>query len=212
MTEQISLVVADDHPLMRRGIVDALSNEEDFRIVGEAATGTEAVAIVTEMLPDVVLLDLDMPGGGGISAATQIAAACPTTKILILTVSESEDDLLQAMKAGAKGYVLKGTASYGLTHAVRALVAGEVYITSTLATTILCELTADSPADPRGALTAREGQVLDLVGQGLTNREIGERLFLAEKTVKHHMTGILSKLHVRNRVEAALLAHKRRDA
>ncbi len=130
------------------------------------------------------------------------------TGILMLTVSEREDHLLAALKAGARGYLLKGTSAHGVAHAVRSTAAGEVYVPPALPSTILYELTRDQAPDPLSDLTERERHVLELVGEGLTNREIGERLYLAEKTVKHHMTGVLQKLHVRSRVEAALLAHQ----
>lgn len=212
MTDPIRVVVVDDHPLFRRGVVEALSLEDDITVIGEASTGEEAARTVAHLVPDIVLLDIDMPGQGGIRTAAEIAARAPATRILMLTVSESEDDLLQALKAGARGYVLKGTPAAGLLHAVRAVEAGEVYISSSFASTILYEMTRDEKTDPLNSLTERERQVLELVGEGLTNREIGERLYLAEKTIKHYMTGILQKLQVRSRVEAALLAHKERQS
>jgi len=212
MTDPIRIIVVDDHPLFRRGVVDSLSAEEDFVVVDEAATGEEAADKVVELVPDILLLDIDMPGEGGIAAAGRITAMSPTTRILMLTVSESEDHLLRALKAGAMGYVIKGVSAHGLAHAVRALMAGEVYVSPTLASTILYEMTHDEPADALTGLTERERQVLELIGEGLTNREIGERLFLAEKTIKHYVTGVLRKLQVRSRVEAALLARDSRQA
>jgi len=127
----------------------------------------------------------------------------------MLTVSEDPDNLMKALKAGARGYVLKGVQAHELSHAVRAVTAGEVFVSPTLASTILYEMTRAQPADPLGELTEREQQILALVGQGLTNREIGDRLYLAEKTIKHYMTSVLQKLHVRSRVEAALLAMRK---
>jgi DNA-binding NarL/FixJ family response regulator len=209
MPDLIRIVVADDHPLFRRGVVDALNSEDDCTVVGEASTGEEAAQIVEELAADVLLLDIDMPGQGGIQAAAEISARIPATRILMLTVSDAEDDLLGALKAGARGYVLKGAPAQGLVHAVRVVAAGEVYISPTLASTILYEMTHDEKADPLDKLNEREHQILELVGEGLTNREIGERLYLAEKTIKHYMTGILRKLQVRSRVEAALLARKK---
>jgi DNA-binding NarL/FixJ family response regulator len=205
---EIRVVIADDHPLYRRGVFDSMEAEDDIEVVGEASTGEEAVRLVTEVCPDVIILDIDMPGAGGIKAAGEINARNPTTKILMLTVSESEDDLLAALKVGARGYLIKGVGAGGLARAVRATVAGEVYISPALAGSILFELTRDPEVEPMSQLTAREKDVLRLVGEGLTNREIGERLFLAEKTIKHYMTGVLQKLQVRSRVEAALLAQQ----
>jgi len=209
MAERLRVVVADDHPLFREGVVHSLSLEEDIEVVAEAASGTEAVRLVLELVPDVVVMDLTMPQGGGIEATRQIAASTPATAVLILTVSEDRDDLLEVLKVGARGYVLKGIAAHGLIHAVRAVVSGEVYVSPALASGILHEMTREEPLDPFERLTPREQDILELVAQGRTNREIGEQLYLAEKTVKHYMTNVLQKLHVRSRVEAALLAQRR---
>ena len=209
MADQLRVVVADDHPLFREGVVHSLSLEEDIEVVGEAASGSEAVELASELLPDVVVMDLGMPEGGGIEATRQIAASTPATAVLILTVSEDRDDLLEVLKAGARGYVLKGVAAHGLIHAVRAVTHGEVYVAPALASGILHEMTREEPVDPFQRLTPREHDILELVAQGHTNREIGDQLYLAEKTVKHYMTNVLQKLHVRSRVEAALLAQRR---
>jgi DNA-binding NarL/FixJ family response regulator len=209
MNDPARILVADDHPLFRDGVVHTLSAESDFEIVAEASSGEQAVALALDHLPDVALLDLAMPGGGGIAATMEIVAQCPSTAVLVLTVSEDPDDLLHAFKAGARGYVVKGVPGAGLVHAVRVVLAGDVYVTPTLASGILHELTRSEPASPFDQLTPREQEILSLVADGLTNREIGERLFLAEKTVKHYMTHVLRKLQVRSRVEAALLAQRR---
>ncbi len=209
MSEPIRIVVADDHPLFREGVVHSLSNEDNFLVVGEADSGDDAVAIVIDLLPDVAVLDIAMPGGGGIEAAQAISVSCPATAIVMLTVSEDPEDLLQAFKVGASGYVLKGVSAAGLARAVRTVVAGEPYVSAGLAGAILHEMTQQASADPFEQLTPREQDILGHVSQGLTNREIGDRLFIAEKTVKHYMTNVLRKLHVRSRVEAALLQQKR---
>ena len=209
MSEAARILVADDHPLFRDGVVHTLSAESDFDVIAEAGNGEEAVDLAVDHLPDVALLDLAMPGGGGIAATMAIVAQCPSTAVLVLTVSEDPDDLLQALKAGARGYVVKGVPGVGLVHAVRAVLAGEVYVTQTLASGILHEMTRSEPSSPFDQLTPREQEILSLVADGLTNREIGERLYLAEKTVKHYMTHVLRKLQVRSRVEAALLAQRR---
>src|SRR5437588_8886405 len=205
MSEQIRVVVADDHPLFREGVVTSLHSMEDINVVGQAENADEAVRVVREELPDLALLDVTMPGGG-LEAARKIATACPATRIVMLTVSEDEDDLLAAMKAGASGYVLKGVASSELLAIVRAVSGGEVYVAPSLAFALLREMSKPRPADPLAELSMRERQVLELVATGLSNQEIGNRLGLAEKTVKHYMTNILTKLQVRSRVEAALLA------
>src|SRR5438105_11498689 len=207
MSEQIRVVVADDHPLFREGVVTSLHSMEDMVVVGQAADADEAVRVVREELPDLALLDVTMPGGG-IDAARRIAAACPATRIVMLTVSENEDDLLEAMKAGASGYALKGVSARELGSVVRSVSAGEVYVAPSLAFGLLREMSRPRPSDPLAELSSRERQVLELVAGGLSNQEIGLKLGLAEKTIKHYMTNILTKLQVRSRVEAALLAAK----
>ncbi len=209
MSESIRVLLADDHPLFRDGVTHSLAGESDLTLVGQAASGEEALRLARDLLPDVALLDITMPGKGGLVAAAEIATACPATKIVMLTVSEHEDDLLAAFKAGARGYVLKGVSARELANVVRAVAGGEVYVSPSLAAGMLVELTRSRPPDPLSELTEREREILRLVSDGLTNREIGERLHLAEKTVKHYMTNVLGKLHVRSRVEAALLAARR---
>ncbi|MDQ6674749.1 MAG: response regulator transcription factor [Chloroflexota bacterium] len=205
MSETIRVVVADDHPLFREGVVTSLQSMHDIQVVGQAADADGALRLVREELPDLALLDVTMPGGG-IHAAAKIATACPATRVVMLTVSEDEDDLLAAMKAGAKGYVLKGVSASELGTVIRAVSAGEVYVAPALAWGLLREMSKPQTADPLGELSGRERQVLELVAGGLSNQEIGVRLGLAEKTIKHYMTNILTKLQVRSRVEAALLA------
>ena len=209
MSDRLRVLVADDHPLFREGVVHSLSTEDDMEVVAEAASGPEAVELAAELAPDLVVMDLAMPKGGGIEATRRIAGSSPACAILILTVSEDPDDLLEVLKAGARGYVLKGVAAQGLVHAVRAVTNGEVYVTPALASSILHEMTQEETLDPFDQLTAREQEILQLVAEGRTNREIGDELYLAEKTVKHYMTNVLQKLHVRSRVEAALIAQRR---
>ena len=209
MSEPIRILVADDHPLFREGVVHSLASEADFSIVGEAASGEEALRLARDLLPDVLLLDIAMPGWDGLLTAEKITTACPAIKIVMVTVFEDEDKLLAAFKAGARGYVLKGVSARELATVVRAAAHGEVYVAPSLAAGILVALTRGRSADPLQELTEREQEILKLVGKGLTNREIGERLHLSEKTIKHYITNILEKLQVRSRVEAALVAARR---
>lgn len=203
MAEPIRVAVADDHPMFRAGVVASLRDEDGLEVVGEAVDATTALELARRELPDVMLLDIAMPGSGH-DAARWIAAACPATHIVMLTVSEDEDDLLEAMKAGASGYVLKGAGASELAAVIRSVHAGEVYVAPALAWGMLRELRSPRTS-PYDALTEREREVLELVAEGLSNQEVGERLGLAEKTIKHYMTNILGKLQVRSRVEAALL-------
>lgn len=209
MSDPIRILIADDHPLFREGVALSLSREPDLEIVGQASSGEEAIALAGELLPDVLLMDIVMPGAGGIAATRRIAASWPVICIMMLTVSEDNDDLLAALKAGARGYVLKGVGARDLANAVRTVANGAVYVSPALASGILFEMArVPTHQDPLNSLTEREREILNLVAEGLTNREIGDRLHLSEKTVKHYMTNVLQKLQVRSRVEAALLAQK----
>ncbi|MBK7894969.1 MAG: response regulator transcription factor [Anaerolineaceae bacterium] len=209
MSDPIRILIADDHPLFREGVAQSLAGVPEFTVVGQAGSGEEAFALVGNLLPDVLLLDVTMPGDGGVVTAGKVAAAWPVVRIMMLTVSEDQDTLMAALKAGARGYVLKGVTARDLANAVRVVAGGDIYISPALAGGILFELTANKQAaDPITTLTDRERDILGLVAEGLTNREIGDQLHLAEKTIKHYMTNVLQKLQVRSRVEAALLAQK----
>ena len=212
MKDKISVVVVDDHPLFREGVVKTIQTEPDMEITGQGATAKEALHLAKDMLPDIVLLDIAMPGGG-LNAVQAISAACPVTKIVMLTVSEEEDDVVTTLRAGARAYILKGVSARELVRILRSVHSGEVYVTPALAANVLLEMTGDlskikPQRGPLDDLTEREGQVLELLAKGCSNREIGERLYISEKTVKHYMTNILQKLHVHNRVEAALMAQR----
>jgi DNA-binding NarL/FixJ family response regulator len=212
MSDKIQIVLVDDHPLFRAGVAYTLTAEPDMEVAGQGASAAEAVQLAQELLPDLILLDLNMPGSG-LQAAQTITATCPVTRIVMLTVSEEEEDLLASLKAGARGYILKGVPARELTRILRAVCAGESYVTPTLAASLLREMTGVAPGarpavDPLNELTDRERQILEGVANGLSNKEIGLQLHLTEKTVKHYMTNILQKLQVRNRVEAALIARR----
>jgi two-component system nitrate/nitrite response regulator NarL len=207
MIVPIRLLVADDHPLFLDGLVATLSADEDMEVVATAGDASSAVRAAGEQRPDLALLDVAMPGGG-LEAARLIGTASPETRVVMLTSSENEDDLVAAMNAGATGYVLKGIAGRELRAILKAVHGGEVYVAPGLAYGMIRGLTRPRVHDPFQELTSREREVLELVAAGLSNAEIGGRLGLAEKTVKHYMTAILGKLEVGSRVEAALLAYK----
>lgn len=208
MNDAITVVVADDHPIFRAGVVHGLAGEPGIAVVGEAESGEAALALALERMPDVVLLDVSMPGRDGLATAERIATACPAAAIVMLTASEDQDRLLAAFKAGARGYVLKGVSVQELARVIRGAVAGESYVSPSLAAEMLALLTRGKAPDPLQELTDREREILALIGTGLTNRAIGDRLGLSEKTIKHYVTNILQKLQVRSRVEAALFASK----
>lgn len=210
MSERIQVVIIDDHPLFRNGVIQTLQAEPDVEIVGQGTTAAEAVRLAEELLPDIVLLDITIPGGG-LTAAESIAATVPVTRIIMLTASAAEEDVLTALKSGARGYILKGVSGDELVKIIRDVYAGEAYVTPALAASLLSEMREPArgqrpAASPLDELTDREREILERVAAGLSNKEIAQQLFLSEKTIKHYMTNILQKLQVRNRVEAALLA------
>jgi two-component system nitrate/nitrite response regulator NarL len=207
MTTSIRLLVADDHPLFLDGLVATLSADPDMEVVATAGEASAAVRAARDQRPDLALLDVAMPGGG-LEAARLIGTASPETRVVMLTSSENQDDLVAAMNAGARGYILKGVAGRELRAILKSVHAGEVYVAPGLAYGMIRGLTRPRAHDPFENLTTRERDVLELVTAGLSNAEIGGRLGLAEKTVKHYMTAILGKLDVGSRVEAALLAYK----
>jgi DNA-binding NarL/FixJ family response regulator len=204
---EINLVIVDDHPLFREGVTAALQNESDFTVLAEGETAQQALELAKKHLPDIILLDINMPGSG-LEAAKAIASSCPVTKIIMLTFSEEEDDVSKALKLGAKAYVLKGVGSRELKNIIRSVYDGHVYITPSLAASMLRDINKPAETNPIEELTEREYGILELVAAGKSNKAIGSELGLTEKTVKHYMSNILQKLQVRNRVEAALLAQK----
>lgn len=210
VTEVFRIVVADDHPLFREGVARSLNESENFEVVGEGGNADDACALVEAHMPDIVCLDISMPGGG-IQAARRINAQFPAVKIVMLTVSEDDEDVTAALEVGASGYVLKGVGAAQLVEALSGVASGKSYISPDLALRLLTSSRSGKEKErhPIDTLTRREEQILQLVASGLSNKEIGVDLDLQEKTVKHYMTNILQKLHVRNRVEAALLARDR---
>ncbi|ESY65362.1 response regulator transcription factor [Mesorhizobium sp. M1050] len=214
MTGVIRIAIVDDHPLFREGVTRSLSEIGGFDMVGEGATAQDAERIVSTVRPDILLLDISMPGGG-LAAVAGILAGHPAQKIVMLTVSEANADVTMALNAGVCGYVLKGIGSRALADILRSVAAGESYLSPTLSARLLSDLQSQHPtngnADRLRQLTERQTEILRLVAEGLSNKEVALRLELQEKTVKHHMTGVLSKLNVRNRTEAALMMRELRD-
>ncbi len=204
------VAVVDDHPLFREGVTNALSAESDLVIVGEGASVEDAVRLANTLHPEVMVLDLALPDGGGIFALGQVCEASPATRVVILTFDTAQDRFLAALSAGATSYVLKGVTARELAAIVRAAGKGQGYVPPELAAQAL-QVRVGRPTLPGtalDALTAREMEILKMVRDGLTNSEIAQTLCLAETTVKNSMTTIMQKLQVRNRVEAAVLAYR----
>ncbi len=210
--DRIRVMICDDHALFRRGLIMVLEAEDDIEVVAEAEDGEDAVVKVAEFVPDVVLMDVRMPGVDGIEATRRIADEVPTAKILMLTVSDEEADLYEAIKAGATGYLLKEISIEEVASAVRGVVAGQSLISPSMASKLLTEFTnlakrADERSTlPTPRLTERELEVLRLVAQGKSNREIAGDLYISENTVKNHVRNILEKLHLHTRMEAVMYA------
>jgi DNA-binding NarL/FixJ family response regulator len=210
--DAIRVVVCDDHALFRRGLTMVLADEPDIEVVGEAEDGDAAVAAAEELAPDVVLMDVRMPKRSGIEATRAIAELVPTARIVMLTVSDEEADLYEAVKAGAAGYLLKEINIEEVAEAIRSVMTGQSLITPSMASKLLAEFSnLSKKAEARNAvpaprLTERELEVLGLVAQGMSNKEIAAELYISENTVKNHVRNILEKLHLHSRMEAVVYA------
>jgi ribosomal subunit interface protein len=211
-SEKLRVLVCDDHALFRRGLKMVLDEEPDLELVGEASDGAEVVVRAQELMPDVILMDVRMPKRSGIEAAGEIKDSLPHVKILMLTISDDEADLYEAIKAGASGYLLKEIPIEEVADAIRSVWAGQSRISPSMASKLLTEFAAMSkssdqkPQMPAPRLTDREMEVLRLVAQGLNNRDIAGKLFISENTVKNHIRNILEKLHLHSRMEAVVYA------
>ena len=207
----IRVLVVDDHPIVRQGLVSVLSDEDDLEVVGEAGSGREAVARVQRLQPDVVLLDLEMPDLDGVEAIPQLLALRPELGILVFTAYDTDERVLGAVRAGARGYLLKGADQEQIHTAIRAAANGEIIFGTQLAARMLAYFTAPAaaPAPVFPQLTERERKVLDLVAQGRANPAIAAKLSLSQKTVRNHVSNILTKLQVADRAQAIVQA---RDA
>ena len=207
--DKVKVLLVDDHTIFRRGIAMVLADQEDIEVVGEASDGNEAVAKATELSPDVVLMDLNMPNCGGLEATQRLQEEMPQIQVLVLTVSEKEDDLFSAIKSGAKGYMLKETEPDDLVQAVRHIAKGGVIVSPVMASSLLGELRTEreiGPDQKADTLSKREVEVLQQVAKGASNKGIASTLFISENTVKTHLRNILDKLHLANRSQAAAYA------
>jgi DNA-binding NarL/FixJ family response regulator len=211
-SEPIRVLVVDDHALFRRGLEMVLAQEPDIEVVGEAGDGAEAVERAEELLPDVVLMDIRMPRRSGIEACTAIKAAVPSAQIIMLTISDEEADLYEAIKAGATGYLLKEISIDEVATAIRAVAGGQSLISPSMASKLISEFAQlvkrddDRQQVPAPRLTERELEVLRLVARGMNNRDIARQLFISENTVKNHIRNILEKLQLHSRMEAVVYA------
>ena len=202
---KIKVFLVDDHEIVRRGIGDLLQAETDIVVVGEASTAAEALARIPAALPHVAVLDARLPDGSGIDVCRDIRSAVPTVRCLILTSYDDDEALFAAVMAGAAGYLLKEIRGNGLVDAVRQVAGGKSLLDPAVTERLLTRLRDGAQEDARlASLTDREREILNLITEGLTNRQIGERLFLAEKTVKNHVSGLLSKLGMERRTQAAV--------
>jgi len=214
--DTVKVLVVDDHTLFRRGITAVLANQESLEVVGEAVDGLEAIEKTKKIVPDVVLMDLNMPRCSGLEAIQALQTEMPQVNVLVLTVSDKEADLFAAVKFGARGYILKNTEPEELINAIFQIAQGGVIVSPLMATKLLTEfkdLSAGVEREPIPGtdtdLSPREGEVLQLVAQGAPNKKIADSLFISENTVKTHLRNIMEKLHLANRSQAAAYAVRR---
>lgn len=214
MAEPLRILLVDDHTIFRQGILFGMTQRSDFLVVGEAKDGLEAIVMAREAKPDIIIMDISMPNCSGLEATRQIKNELPSIKILILTVSDTEDDMFEALKVGADGYLLKNLQARELYQMLHIIAKGEVLLSGSVARKIIDEFSKRTTREQdnseiKDLLTTRELQVLELITTGITNNEIASALVISEGTVKNHLKSILEKLHLRNRTEAAVYAVRR---
>jgi two-component system response regulator DevR len=203
----IRVFLVDDHEVVRRGVADILSTDPQLSVVGEAKNAAEAMARIPALRPDVVVLDVRLPDGDGVTVCRDLRARMPDLGVVMLTSYSDDEALFQAIMAGASGYLLKQILGQDLVTAVRTVAAGGSLLDASATAAVLARMRRpDGPAGPLSGLTDQERTVLDLIGEGLTNRQIGERMFLAEKTVKNYVSHVLAKLGLERRTQAAILS------
>ncbi|MFF8670066.1 response regulator [Streptomyces sp. NPDC015242] len=210
----IRVFLLDDHEVVRRGVHDLLNDEPDITVVGEAANAEQALVRVPALRPDVAVLDVRLPDGDGVSVCRELRSRMPELSCLMLTSFDDEEALLDSIMAGASGYVLKQIQGSDLVSAVRTVAAGQSLLDPSATARLMARLRQPEPEpepDALPGLTDREREILALIGEGLTNRQIGQRLYLAEKTVKNHISRLLAKLGVERRIQAAVIATQARD-
>ncbi|WP_103532916.1 response regulator transcription factor [Streptomyces sp. SM11] len=212
--EPIKVFLLDDHEVVRRGVHDLLEDEPGITVIGEAATVEQALVRVPALRPDVAVLDVRLPDGDGVTVCRELRSTMPDLACLMLTSFDDEEALLDSIMAGAAGYVLKQIQGSDLVTAVRTVARGQSLLDASATTKLMARLRGGQPAEKPEmlpGLTDREREILDLIGEGLTNRQIGQRLYLAEKTVKNHISRLLAKLGVERRVQAAVISTQARD-
>lgn len=210
MSDEMRVLLADDHTVLRQGMAQVLDMQPDIQVVAQAGNGEEAVRLTLQHQPDIVLMDINMPGMDGVEAARRITAGSPEVGIIILTMYRRDDYVFEAIKAGANGYLLKEVELDELLNAVRAVGRGEAVIDSAIASRVLAEFRRPEPSaeakEEEPDLAERDIDILRLLAQGLSNQDIADRLFIAEKTVRNRLSGIFRRLHLENRTQAALYA------